>query len=290
MLLSELEIVKEFKLRSSNFLAKCTIQLFRMNSEEGIKAHGSGVLFSFNSKFFIISAAHNFLDEEKESIRLRIGPHLEKIEDADLIYTLLVGDPSVDKIDISVLHIRSQELIKQLQIHNEFIHVNDIIIDHEQKIVPQETGSKNGQYLLFGYPGKQTKKIYKSITEWKVKALSIEIFYTENDIQRLKESGFVNHILFNKLNKGYVQPSNDQIHLPEFGGLSGCGLWDFSGFDLENQRMNTKLVGIFIEIRSNLGISTKIDFAIELIRAHFNEITLPISNHVLQWQKQRRTT
>ena len=64
--------------------------------------------------------------------------------------------------------------------------------------------------------------------------------------------------------------------LPALEGMSGGGLWDFVGYDINKNEPVLKLVGIMIEYRRDFIISTKVDYVIAMIRERFNLPKLPI--------------
>lgn len=281
--------IKDFELQlaeeTAGFLSKCTIQFFRRNFEEGLVAHGSGILFAFQENYFIISASHNFLDEDKENIKIRTGNTIEDIRNSKLIFSVQTGDFIEDKIDTAILKLEDANLIEILKTNNYFIELGDVQLDHRQKITNEEESLESYLYILFGYPGKQSKPKYKSENKWNIKALYLQGQLQRLNSQILEDKGYANHVVFNKLKKGKKHYTGGRVNLPSLKGMSGCGLWDIQGYDLKKGRQKLKLVGIFIEINHNLAISTKIDYAIEMIKHHFGCSRLPSSNHVKNWNK-----
>ena len=276
----------EFIEKSANFLNKCTIQLFRNNSEEGLVPHGCGILFSFQNYYFLISAAHNFADEPKNDIKLRIGNEIKSIQKSELKFSLETGDLEKDKIDTAVLQIKDKTLISLLKKENEFIDIQDIELDHKQKILNLDSSVESYLYILYGYPAKQSKPKFNSEFEWVINALYLQGMLVNPKDKTLEKGGYTNHVVIDKLKKGKKYHTGERVNLPIFKGMSGCGLWDIQGFDIKRNKLRIKLVGIFIEIGSNLAISTKIDFAIEVIRYKFGCKKLPSSTHLKNMKKR----
>lgn len=282
MLQTEGEIGEQFARMTSAFLQKCTVQLFRTDIEEGIVAHGTAILFTYRNNFFLITASHNFVGEDPKSIRIRVGPHLEKISNSVLKFSKETGSLAKDKIDLAVLWFNDSELIACLHKYNTFIELQDLRIDHEQKVVTSHR--KDSKYILFGFPGSRTKQKFGVQNAWNVKALYIEVMLKQFHNDQIELPGFVGHLAFDRPTKGMNPATGSRTSLPKFKGLSGGGLWDIIGIDPANNMLDIRLVGIFIELSLTLGFATRIDFAIELIRSHFGLATLPASSFIRDWR------
>jgi hypothetical protein len=282
--------IKDFELQIAHeigdFLSKCTLQFFRENLIEGLVAHCSGVLFTFEEKYFIITAAHCFIDENKDDIKIRVGNTIQELRQTRLVFALESNDIFKDKIDTAILSIENADLIQELKDSHHFIGVEDIALDHKQKGQHSGENLESLLYILFGYPGTQSKLKYRSTKNWNIKALFLhgDLRYPTKDW--VVNQGYSNHVFFDKIKKGRKYSSGERVNLPKLKGMSGCGLWDIQGYDIKNNRQKIKLVGIFIEVNFNYAIATKIDLAMEFIRYFFNCEKLPISNHIMKMQKE----
>ena len=277
-MLTEREIQFEAIKSTVQDLQSKTIQLFRQDPVKGIRSHGCGILFTYNFEYFILTAYHNLADEDFDTITARVGPHLPRLRPCVVKYSKVVGTPSLDKIDIAVIHLQSSELIAMLHQYNSFTHLSDIRLDL------QNINKKVDKFSLFGYPGSKTKPKYNVDREYTISALYTEVRPANKIHGKLKEHGFSAHIIFDKPKKGYNYFTNQQITSPQMKGLSGCGLWILTSLDVEKLRYNSKLVGIFTELHFGQGFATRIDFVTELMRAHFGTYTMPGSHFVREWK------
>lgn len=271
-------IIKEIGER----LLKGTVQIFRRNSEEGIVSHGSGILFYVQEHFFMITAAHNFFNEDLSELQIRANNKLIDLS-GNKVYSRNPNSDEVDKIDIGVVKLEG-ELLDELKKSNHFIEIIDVELNSKQKFWNNPENRESDYYFLLGFPGKKTKLKYRSNTDWKVKVLYIVGFLNKKNQKKIMIEGYGQHLFINKFHKYKELGTNQKKEVPKLKGMSGCGLWDIKGYDLEKQKPIVKLVGILIEQNHGVLISTKIDFAIEMIRQVFGVVKLPKSVIDITWE------
>jgi len=262
-----------------NILFRNTIQFFRTSDKYGVESHGSGTLFKFEDSYFVLTASHNFVDENLNQLTIQAGDDLHFFNKE---HTVGINKDTYNrnKIDIAIIKLKHGKLLDDLLNYKAFIELKDMDFHAEQKILKKQDEKEVDYYFLFGFPASKTDlKIKKDHSNLKKKYFKIiaycQMEYLENKIpNKLIQDGFTNHLFFNKNKKGADKNFKGRIIKPKQNGMSGCGLWEVY-FNVNSGKVQTKQVGIFTEFQRGFGISVKIKFAIELIRESFNLKRLP---------------
>lgn len=268
-------------------LSKFTIQIFKDNIETGLCSLGSGVLFSFEKNFFIVTASHNFIQQGEfvgkglKDYYIQLGDNgLFSLKDED-VQGITEKSYLLNKIDLAVVKLDSKATIEALLENKRFLQLEDINFFPEQRVTYEANKEASNYYVLFGFPGTKTKRESKSgnpiIQEkkFKVKAYC-QLEYLKNKVpQKLIDMGFNKHLFFSKIKKGSDIYLNKQLIKPIQNGMSGCGLWEISA-DFVNGTPKLKLAGIFTEYQMGFGIAVKLKYAIAFIRQNFALKRLPL--------------
>ena len=245
-------------------LSKVTIQIFRLGNPIGdsydVIPHGSGVLLEKNGGVYLISAAHNFDQEDLKKLGFLNKKAEFKIFQGDLS-RFPTTNPVNMPADIAVYRL-TEETIKEL-IEDDFrmISLNNIILNRNY--------DQNGKLHLFGYPASQSKKIHK---ERKIYRKPFHYISRVKHIPRLKNYDALINLPIDWHHRKLRSSSNLRVHSCKPAGLSGCGLWCEINEEL-------KLVGIMISYntRHSFLMGTTIDLATEIIRIKFDS-SMPKTN------------
>lgn len=271
-------------LETGQVLSKYTVQIYKDDIEKAYVSLGSGILFSFENNFFIITASHNFIHEGQflgiKGYYIQAGVSLYSLQ-----YEDIRGVPQIiyysNKIDLAIVKLESQDLIAALIESKKFVTLEYIKFNPKQRVTFEKNSEPSDFYVLFGFPGTKTKRVIKPGTpiviekKFNVKAYC-QLEYLRNKIpQELIDMGFTNHIFFSKIKKGSDLYSNKRLIKPVQNGMSGCGLWEIYA-DYVNGMPKLKLAGIFTEFQMGFGIAVQLKYAIAIIRQEFNLNRLPI--------------
>lgn len=268
-------------LHKSSVIAKSsTPPIFAKNAYNAPQHLGSGVLFEFQDQFFFITAGHIFEDRNIDDMLIPTSIKFEEI--LGEVYITAPSLPSlkyeneilVDSLDLAIIRLE-KEVADALKIDYSFLGISNIELGHQQKYFGQEENKISDYYFVFGFPA---TKIKSKNQHWIAEPL---FFFAYNTINRFKNKKlhvdkFHYHLFVNYTKKMTNQITKIKQKLPALEGMSGGGLWDFVGYDINNNEPVLKLVGIMIEYRRDFIISTKIDYVIALIREKFNLPKLPI--------------
>jgi len=271
----------------SDDLLKSTIQIFK-HTVDGVKPLGSGILFSFEDNYFILTAAHNLKGLKRQDLSVRIGNSLISLEHDILHYISETGENKDDKIDLGAILIRTNDAIQDINTFNRCINLEDINFNPvQQKSTSIQT--TNPDYIMFGYPESQTKLKHGSSDHWKVKVLYFKCGLNNIDTSEIIDLGFRNHIFCTRTKGGSDLYTGQKRNLPLLYGMSGCGLWQLNKIDVNTGRFQLKLCGIFYGVEKEFLIFTKVGHVIDMIRESFNLKKLPCLGYNLNWNKKLHT-
>jgi hypothetical protein len=239
-----------------------TPQLFipTKDSRKPFEAFGSGVLYRYGNKHFLITAAH-CIKQRDELIKIGI---LDKGNLHLLKGTVIIHRGNKDEIDIAIVCL-AEESIAACNRKFEFLTHHNILQNRNMN-VPTE-------YCVVGHP------ISKTYIDVKRKMVTHEplLFIGKSKDQHFYDKiGLdirVNTLIgFNKRRSSFLGENEMNIS-PEPKGISGCGLWYIPSYFVEDiKNVNYMLSGIMIEhhINKNVMVSTKIEAAMTLIALHAN--------------------
>lgn len=216
----------------------------------------SSVLVSVNGKYFLISSAHTFHEEDSESLGIMIendfcafGGNLRYFEPN------IEGGYDPHKLDIAVfkLDIITVNAFKEKY---TFLTWDKLGFKHNP-LLPS-------RYLFFGYPSVKTQKHFptKRIipTSLTVRTIGVEDkYYYENNFD-IRKSLLV---LLKQLNASLnIQPNKP---LPELDGISGCGIWNVLNLSVENPQFELVSIVTGQDYSKSILFSTRIDVLHDLL-------------------------
>jgi len=206
----------------------CTPQLFYVNHNKSKLPpypYSSCVLIKFHEKHFLVSAAHNFHEEDLESIGIMIERDFYTIGGILEYWEPNTEDHYPNNLDIAIFKL-DEITISAFKKRYQFLDWQKVGFNHYTTL--------NSRYLIYGYPGSKTKKHAptKTITPTSLTIRTIgvqESYYLENSIDADKFLVLsVPQYQVSSLN------SNSLTNLPALGGISGCGIWNVINLSIEN--------------------------------------------------------
>ncbi len=261
----EENLLKEIHEYHYHKLIKNTVQIFVQNSEEGIFSLGTGVLFAFDNRYFILTANHNLEGENIGELRLRIEDSLIKFPDSSVYHTKPKQNEKIDKYDIAIIELLDLNVINLFKGKMNFIGLGDIQLGANQRM-SEKVNKTSNDYLCFGFPGKTTKVYEDKQNEFLVRPFMLGCGLNKRNLIPLIEEGYDCHFFINKMKKAREYFTNERTRIPKLNGMSGGGLWDINYVDAQTGRFIIKLVGILIRQNNDLLIFTSIDVVIEMLR------------------------
>lgn len=238
-------------------LSKVTIQLYRVGKQIGetydVIPHASGVLLEMNEVCYLISAAHNFDQEDVQKLGY-LNKKSEIIIFQGDLSRFSTDDPINLPADIAVYRLTEDTKKDLIEDGCQMISINDIILNRNYAI--------DGKLHLFGYPASKSKKIHK---ESKIYRKPFYFISRLKRIPRLKNYDALINLPIDWHHRKLRTSNNRRVHSCNPAGLSGCGLWHEDNGEL-------KLVGIMISYNKTHSflMGTAIDLATEIIRIKFD--------------------
>lgn len=263
--IQEDELLKEIHEFHLPELIKNTVQIFVQNSVEGICSLGTGVLFSFENRYFILTANHNLEGENLRELRLRIEDRLFQFPDIKVYHTKPKRNEKIDRYDVAILELLDSQAISAFEAKMNFIGLNDIQLGANQRMSEKVNITCN-DYMCFGFPGRTTRIYEDEKNQFMVSPYLLGCGLNKRNLAPLIKEGFDCHIFINKMKKARKYETKERISIQKLNGLSGGGLWDINYIDAQTGRFVIKLVGILIRQNIDLLIFTKIDLIIGMFR------------------------
>jgi hypothetical protein len=225
-------------------------------------AFSSSILLTVNNKFYLITAAHTFYNENVDKIGICINDVFCKLG-GSLIYSepndTINYDPN--KLDMAVfeLHNDTSEFLKTKY---RFLPLSELAFDH--------VSSKHIRYLICGFPAIETsknfptKEVFSSTFSLASHGADPDV-YLNNKIDINKT--IILPIIQNKIETTSIRNTPS---LPELEGISGCGVWVVS--NLLSKMPNFKLVSIITGINYDKSVlySSRIDTLKIILQNGFN--------------------
>lgn len=256
-----------------DFFESYTIQFFKKTVDKGVVPHCCGVTFKFENNLFILTAAHCIFDEQIPDLYVRTTSNeMVSLEFEKLIWYTESEVDNYDKIDVAFIEIKTDYLKNLLQISYKFLSLEDLKFGHNQ--IQQKSIKIPLKYFMYGYPANQSKLIEKDGISWKIKGLTLFCGLNNINLENLISENFLNHYFINYTKKG-ISKTNTKQHLPNFKGMSGCGLWIPVIDSFQSNHISAKCIGLFYGRERNVFVFTKIEYAIQLIRNKSNLLKLP---------------
>lgn len=244
---------------------KNTVQIFAINSIDGIFSLGTGVLCEFDRRNFILTANHNLEGENIDELRLRIDSKLIHLPSIQVIYTKPKVNELIDKYDIAIIEILDSDAIIDFKARMQFIGLENIGLNASQRMSEKVNISRN-DYMCFGFPGRATKVYVDKKKEFRVSPYLLGCGLNKRNLDSIINEGYNCHLFINKMKKSTNYNTNIRTNIRNLNGMSGCGLWDINYFDAQTGRFVMKLVGILIRQNIDLLIFTKVDLIIGMMR------------------------
>lgn len=238
-------------------LPKVTIQIYRVGEQLGetydVIPHASGVLFEINGCGFLLSAAHNFDQENIKGLGF-LNKKSELIIFQGELSRFSTDDPINMPADIAVYRLTKDTIADLIEDGYQFISNSDIIINKAYRL--------NGRFHIFGYPSSKSKKNRKKLI------ISRKSFYFISKLKHIPKIQHYDPMVNLPIDWHYRKlksSNNRRVHSCKPEGLSGCGLWYDDGNKL-------KLIGIMISYNKihSILMGTAIDLAMEIIRIKFD--------------------
>jgi hypothetical protein len=258
---------------TGNSILQSTVLFFHDKAKGKQSALGSGLLFSLDQKFFMITAAHVIGEKQKEIYVILSDKEIQLGGLLLLTPIPISGKRDDDKIDIAIMHLTDSSVADLLQ-NFKFIELENIGISYKK--------ISQANYLVVGYPATKTKKVWGKD---EIKSKPFVYRSKENEIFNYAKFGFSNklHIAV-KFDGKVVSTRNKNLHkAPNLHGISGCGLWYLKDFGKPSMIDNKQLVGVVIEQKKYYGhnaiIATRIDLITEAIRQQF-DVVIPKSKTI----------
>jgi hypothetical protein len=234
---------------------------------------GSGVLASFGSKSFLLTAAH-VLEAKKPGNSLLVPSSLGRmavVNGPGMTSIAPDGERQSDRFDCAWIEL-NPELAAAISQSHSFLGPDDIAID--------DSSSPTDHYCLTGYPTCRSR-IDTTKESVKVTLLNFNGYAASDKAYRKSKTNPTTHVAaqYSKgksINSRGVRTRNDNPH-----GLSGGALWKWIRLS-DNKTELRFLSGIIVEWdeQNAVVIGTKVAFLIESIRTKFPELSshLPTSN------------
>jgi len=246
-------------------LTKYTCQLFidKEGKKEYFQPFGSGVLFTHNNNYYLLSCAHVLLDD-KQSLPyiLKSKNEISTIGGEYLTSGLPESNKRKDdKYDFSIVKLNGETIENFINSGHKFLDESFVLTGYEPK--------EKDLAMCIGYPASRTKVNVqqKTISSKGLKYISRFLKYD------LSKDGFDSriHLLVKySINNFFNSFSKTVSRGPKPAGLSGGGLWSI--FINKKEMVSIKLVGILTEYSENHSvlISTRIDLLIDCIKQNFD--------------------
>jgi len=211
------------------FCLSCTVPLIGENNE-GPMIHGTGLLFTINNHYCIITAAHvaEELKHHPDSIGVPIGMSI-----INEIYTFKncevitpKEEKNKDKYDAALILIKDSLLLEHLKRQFCFLTIENIASDFEIF----------NDFLVAGFPKSTAiSRIKPGTTDRKVLLGDFFKFQTELYVGPIEAKTEVDqHHIFLSYDSTLVSNTGNEITAPKLEGISGCPIWTFVEPDANN--------------------------------------------------------
>lgn len=238
-------------------LNKVTVQIYRVGEPFGdtydVIPHASGVLLELNNTCYLLSAAHNFDQEDLKKLGF-LNKKSELIIFQGNLSRFSTDDSVNIPADVAVYRLTQETKQDLIEDGHKMISITDILLNKEYRF--------NDKFQIFGYPASQSKKNKKK------RIIFRKPFYFISKLKRipkLKNYDALINLPLDWHHRKLRTSNNRRVHSCNPAGLSGCGLW------LEHNGV-LKLVGIMISYNKTHSflMGTAIDLATEIIRLKFD--------------------
>lgn len=237
-------------------LPKVTIQIYRkgrqMDDGFDVIPHGTGILFQHQKMYFLISAAHNFDNEDIEGLGFLTKNKELVIFQGDLS-RFSTEIPINEPADLAVFKLTKETIEDIINDGYEFLSLDDLILNKDY--------NPNGNYQIYGYPASKSKKNNKTKI---IKRGNFYFISKKTKIPKIRNFDPVVNIPIDWHYKKLRTPNNKRVQSCKLNGISGCGLW----YECDE---GVKLVGIMISYNKihSFILGSIIDLATEIIRKKF---------------------
>lgn len=233
---------------------------------------GTGVLFDFNNRKFIVTAAHvvSLVLSHEKSIGIPLSSFTSEVVSLGQCRTSIPGNDELqDKLDIGFLEL-SQEHISRLSSHYKFLSYTNL-----------ETRVLNPKILITGYPN--TYSVINNKSK-KIVAKPLRLMTTllsQEATKLIREKN--EYCFFTSWNNTYdefIPGFENTPRKTDLGGLSGSPIWQYyEDNTLWSPEKCLKIIGFQCSVKATEWIKgIKIGYLCYLFRNYDNEIYSKLLN------------
>ncbi|MDQ3015161.1 MAG: S1 family peptidase [Bacteroidota bacterium] len=251
---------------ASLMVERFTLQLYLYDKDKPPIPASSAVLIKTYSNRYLITAAHVFIDNPRDSIFI-LDPGSGGITVAgECIISEIHKNEVSNRTDIAIIQLNEALFPVIDKLKKDYFDITTYNLDYY---------NKNELYIVYGYPNSKTKLLkgkkkiqttpFKFLTKQTThpikevdKPWTIQVRFTRNKISRLN--------------------TNEINNAPRPVGLSGCGIWDYESILYQKEDGPVlRLKAILIEYIDNRSIliCTKMNMITQLLINRFNEQLQP---------------
>ena len=157
-IISPLDFVHQVGIEIANSVSIFTPHLVRLLTGPNQLAQllSSSILITVSNRFFLVTTAHSFNDEDVNRIGIKIENHFCKLQGLSVSCDPNESDNhDPNKIDIAVIELQN-DAVAFLSRKYQFLPWTKILFAH--------TSSEKLKYLILGYPKNQTQSLYPTKT------------------------------------------------------------------------------------------------------------------------------
>ena len=225
-------------------IEKYTVKLFFNNEKKEPEPLACAVLVKTKLNYYLLSAAHAFLDNDIKKISILININEEITLGGQLLITRNINQPKKFDFEIAILKLDEITINNFNSMGKSFFDITLINTDM--------TSNPDEFFIVYGYPNTRVKlnKIKHSITyrayNFLTKIANIEL--KKYDSKSLLKLSFTKNKTFNLASK---MPTR----APKMTGISGTGIWSIPQILYNRGKMlNPLLRGIFVEYLKDRSI------------------------------------
>lgn len=227
---------------------------------------GTGVLFKFNSRSFIVSAAHviDLCQKNQDKIGIPLTLKGSDVYTLGQCRTSMPYDIGIrDQLDIAFLEL-SNEHLQKLSFDYKFLSYENI-----------ETKFLNPRILITGYPDSYSIKLNsKAKIESKPLRLMTTLYSVEETVRIPEKNEYCFFTKWNNTYDEFVSGFENTPNQQDLGGLSGSPIWQYyEQPGLWTPAKSIKIIGIQCSVKENEWIKgVKIGYLPYLFKNYDDEI------------------
>lgn len=250
-------------LHSANIILNSTCQLFLLTGNN-VEAHGCGVLFVANSKYYCLSNSHVLCNIKFPKVYILNNINDPVLLEGNLMFTEknLDNVDNYDSFDIAIIQLTQE--VKDTLLAAEYTFINIDRIETSVDLLRENVT------MIAAYPGSQTKFNNKS-KSLEAKPLIIRTIPIIKDYSDLGFLKAYHHVIDYPKSSFREGSTGQRMFAPLPHGMSGSGLWILVGES--DQNYQPFLIGILSEYHKNKSLifSTKIDLYLSIVKQLFDK-------------------